>query len=123
MRHGVTRDERPFAPHPDDGRVRAMAAMGRIAAQAQQGALAGRVRAATEDLVGAWKAEPISRADLRHRFELVQDEVDGALVAADDYIAEAETTAQIRLAEAQRDALLAIRTVFNRELAEMRLLI
>lgn len=123
MRHGVTRDEIPFAPLPDAGRAKAMEEISRIAAKAQQGAVAERVRRETEDLVAGWKAEAIRQADLRERLEAVQQDADSALIAADDYSVLAETDAETRLAEAQRDALLAIRAVVNRELAEMRLLI
>lgn len=121
MRHGVTRDARPFAPPPDACEVAAIAAAGAVAQMAMKGMVASRVADAARALFAAWRAEPISRASLRRRLELLQAEVDDGLVAVEDYIATAEEVEECRQAEAQHAAVKAIREVLTVELRGLRL--
>lgn len=123
MRHGVTRDDRPRAPYPDDGMEAAAAAVRQLAAKAKHGLPKKRLAPLIATLLLSWREEPITRTQLRERLEGLQADVDGGIVDAEEYAALAETDGERRHAEAQRDALTAMREAVLSDLADMKVLL
>lgn len=123
MRHGVTRDDRPRPPYPDDGMEKAAQDVRQIAAKAMQGFPKSRLMPMVGALLHSWREEPIIRAQLRERLEALQTDVDSGIVDAEEYVAMAEADAERRHAEAQRDALVVIRDAVLAELQELKVLI
>ncbi|RVT97919.1 hypothetical protein EOD42_09015 [Rhodovarius crocodyli] len=124
MRIGVTRDSRPFAPVPDAGKAGALKAATVIAQRAMKGEPASRIAQATRALIGAWEVEDhLSKGDLRRRLEVWQRELDDALLAAEEYVFNAEGVEAKRQAECQALAVRAMSEAVSAQLEKMRHLI
>lgn len=124
MRTGVSRDERPMAPHPDTRRATAMRDAQRVATMAIKGEPAPRVKQATIDLLRCWEEEAdLSLGDLRRRVETLQAEIDSAVPEVEQFVLDADGRDAKQQAECQLAAVRAMAEAVDAQLEKMRYLI
>ena len=97
-------------------RTPAIVAIERLAKLAMAGTPVPRMILTVEGIVAAWRSEAIGPRDVQERLDALRDDVEAGIVAAESYVADAETEAERKAATTQLDGLRASHAVLLREM-------
>ena len=94
-------------------------AIQRLAKLAVAGTPVARMVATAQGIILNWSAESLPAHELRERIETLQADVDGGVLAAEDYVADADSDKGRMAAQLQLAGLTAVQEVLTEEIEKL----